>query len=63
MKYQTTSKCEGCGKIAWCLYASTGPFRGTWRCYHCQKLDSDAIADIVKAAENAMRRQQESKQE
>lgn len=55
MKYQATIKCDECGQVKPCLYDSHGPFKGTWRCASCRHEDSEALADIVAAAEKRMR--------
>lgn len=55
MKYQSTRKCDECGKVRLCVYDPTGPFKGVWRCGSCSKKDSDAVADIVKAAERRIK--------
>lgn len=49
-RYRDKRKCDECKQVKWCLYTPTGPFRGTWRCLACEEKDSDALADIVKAA-------------
>lgn len=49
-RYRSTRRCDKCGDIKVCFYESTGPFRGTWRCRDCEDRDTDALADMAKAA-------------
>ncbi len=56
MFYQATVPCEGCGQRRLCLWVPTGSFRGMWRCGSCEKSDSEALADIVKAMQRRLER-------